>query len=265
MLRARGIGLHLRGHDLLSGVDCHIDRGEVLAILGPNGAGKSSLLRVLAREVTVTSGSIDFDGRPLRDWDAMSLARHRAVLPQAETLRFDFSAREVVRLGRYPWSNADDAIAVQSALHLTDTTALAERAYPSLSQGERARVQFARVLAQLTSPSPDTTRLLLLDEPTASLDPAHQHAVLGVTRRFARNGGAAIVVLHDLNLALHYADRVLLLSRGHVFAQGPAQTTLDAARLSKLFGIEVDRIAADPPHPGWIVSRAPVEHERENF
>lgn len=245
------------GRSLLHDVSLRLAPGEVHAVLGPNGAGKSTLLKVLSGELRPQSGRVELNGRALHAVPPRERARHRAVLPQLDRLRFGFKAEQVVAIGRQPClrhTSAREHEIVLSALDAAGVRALAQRRYTTLSGGERARVQFARVLAQIWEPLPAGPRYLLLDEPTASLDLAHQHRLMTTARRFAADGVGVLAVLHDPNLALRYADRVSLLRDGRVLASGAPATVMDAEHLHRLYGIEVDIIAVDGQR-GWIVPR----------
>jgi iron complex transport system ATP-binding protein len=217
----------------VDGVSLDLARGEVLALVGPNGAGKSTLLKLLAGDLSPSGGEVTLEGRPLARFGAKELALKRALLPQQTILQFAFTARAVVAMGRHPHlgmageSPEDDAV-VEAALARTETVPLAERVYPSLSGGEQARVSLARVLAQ-------ETPVLLLDEPTAALDLRHQQSVLRIARDLAREGTAVLAVLHDLNLAATYADRIALLDEGKLVADGTPWDVLTEERLSAVF------------------------------
>lgn len=246
-LRANNLAFAAGGQPLLKNLSLSVGPGEFHAILGPNGAGKSTLLRLLARDLKPVQGGIELNGRALPDWDAVALARQRAVLPQNESLRFAFTVNEVVALGRLPCRRngaARELQIIDEALRLTDALHLRARLYPTLSGGERQRVQLARVLVQIWE-SADQPRYLLLDEPTASLDLRHQHECLRIARSFASQGVGVIAVLHDPNLALRYADQVLLLQRGQQVAQGPSPQVLTAAILHQVFGINAAVIEHD--------------------
>lgn len=242
-LAARGVGVRIGERALLEDVSLDIAPGEIVALAGPNGAGKSTLLRALAGDLTPTSGEVLLDGRLVTGFRARELALRRAVLPQQTIMQFAFAAREVVAMGRHPHTSRrddfgqDEAIIAASMLR-TETTALAERSYPSLSGGEQSRVSLARVLAQ-------EAPILLLDEPTAALDLRHQQAVLAIARELASGGAAVLAVLHDLNLAAAYADRVALLSAGRLAAVGRPWDVLTAEILSAIF----DHPIVIVPHP----------------
>ena len=256
-LRARHLGYARGARRLVDGIDLELGAGEVLAVLGPNGAGKSTLLRLLAGELRPSTGEVSLDTRALRDWDAGELARRRAVLPQSESLRFAFSVEQVVQLGRLPWPAGRETEIARETLQAAGVAHLIDRAYPELSTGERSRVQFARVLAQVWEPQPKAARYLLLDEPTASLDLAHQHDILAATRRFADHGAGVVAVLHDPNLALLYSDRCLLLKEGCAVACGPTREVLTPSRVSAVFGIEVCAVQRPGSALPWLVPMPP--------
>lgn len=241
-LHADDIGVRVGGVQLLDGVSLRLSPGEVGAVLGPNGAGKSTLLSALAGLRLPDAGQVVLGGRPLPSLAAATLALERAVLPQDTGVAFDFSVRDVVELGRYPHRMAparDEAGIVRAAMALTGVGHLAGRALNSLSGGERARAQLARVLAQIWHPLPDgRPRWLLLDEPTAALDLRHQHATMATVRRWARGQGVGVLaVLHDPNLALRYADRVWVLDGGRLQASGAPAQTLTPALLQRVWGV----------------------------
>jgi iron complex transport system ATP-binding protein len=245
VLSAAGLSVRRGDRALLEDASLALAPGRVTAVIGPNGAGKSTLLRAITGDLRPDAGSVSFLGRPLADWPVAELARHRAVLPQESDLSFPFRVEEVVRLGRIPHpgggDSSHDKIVALDCLRQVDLSALADRVYPTLSGGEKQRVHLARALAQLR-PAPGVptpaARALLLDEPTASLDLSHQHAVLALARELAlREGVAVLAILHDLNLVLSYADDLVVLRRGRVVASGPAATTLTPALIQDVFAV----------------------------
>ncbi len=243
-LCAQAIGLTAQGQPLLLNIDLHLLPGQVGAILGPNGAGKSTLLGVLSGLKPPHTGGVWIDAQALTRAQLPALGRRRAVLPQDTHIAFDFSAREVVELGRYPHRlqpSADESAIVEQAMALTHTRHLAQRRMAWLSGGERLRVQLARVLAQIwEAPSDGSSRWLLLDEPTAALDLQHQHAVLTTVRDWAhRHGVGVLMVLHDLNLALRYTDRVWVIRDGQLHASGSTSIVLDPALVADVWQIGV--------------------------
>mgnify|MGYP003584643044 FL=1 len=223
-------GFQAGGKSLLSGVTASLQPGRFCAILGPNGAGKSTLLSLLSGQRRPAQGQVQLDDRPMDSHDAARLALRRAVMPQESSVAFDFNAEEIVTLGRLPHRAAPEANEreiVANAMALTGVSALGQRILNTLSGGEKARVHLARALAQLWNPRPDgASRWLLLDEPTAALDVAHQHSAMALVRRWASQGVGVVAVLHDLNLALRYADEVIVLGQGRLVAHGPSAQVL---------------------------------------
>lgn len=242
---ASDVGVQIGGASLLHGVHFSLAPGEMGAILGPNGAGKSTLLSVLAGLRAPSRGAVWLNGQAVRTSHLAEFAAVRAVLPQDTQVAFDFRVREVVALGRYPHRlnpSAHEAGIVEAAMALTDVAALAERAVSNLSGGERARVQLARVLAQIWEPS-SAPRWLLVDEPTAALDLHHQHHTLRTLRRWSRESGVGVVaVLHDLNLALRYVDQVWVLDGGRLQAQGPPGQVLTPALVQRVWRVPVSAV-----------------------
>lgn len=245
MLRVDELDCARGGRRILEGISFQLNAGEVLAVLGTNGAGKSTLLASLTGELAPLSGSVELAGRALGSWSAQERARRMAVLPQSSSLAFPFSVAEVVAMGRLPHGTGrhQDELIIDQALEATDVVQLRERSYLSLSGGERQRVHLARVLAQVWDA--EEQGCLLLDEPTASLDLAHQQLILQQARNMAARGLAVVVVLHDLNLAARYADRLLLLHEGRIGALGAPWDVLSAERIAEVFGVEV-RIEKHP-------------------
>ena len=239
-LEARDVHLHYGTRRVLQGVSLRAQPGRVLALIGPNGAGKSSLLGVLAGLLQPSMGIAALDGVALSRWPAVELARRRAMLSQRVQLGFGFRAEEVAMLGRSPHGAASPAASdrriVEAALKATGTWPLRARNYLELSGGEQQRVQLARVLAQIWD-CRDAPGWLLLDEPEAGLDIAHQHELLGHARQLAGQGFGVIAVLHELNLAGRYADDVALLAHGRLVRHGSREQVLDAPVLSKIYGV----------------------------
>ncbi len=249
MLEGRNIHVVVDGSDLLEDVSIHVRPGEVVAVLGPNGAGKSTLLKVLCGDLSPTKGTVSMEGRLLTSWDKKASAQVRAVLPQQSSLSFPFRVLEVALMGRSPhWRGSEtqrDYAIARAALQEAGVDHLAGRLYPTLSGGEGQRVHLGRVLAQIWEAVAQMPRYLLLDEPTSSLDLAHQHQILSAARAFAERQVGVLVVLHDLNLAAQYADRVLLLKAGRAVATGPPEQVLQVCIIESVYEIPVTVI----PHP----------------
>lgn len=264
MLEAQDISVERGRRALVRDVSLVLEPGQSVAIVGPNGAGKTTLLRALSGEIAPTAGKVLLHGRELARWSKEELARARAVLPQSSSLDFPFTVGEVVLMGRMPHGRSArrDMEIAQAALELVGAAQLADRLYTTLSGGERQRVQLARVLAQIWEG--DEPRYLLLDEPTASLDLAHQQATMRTARRFARRGVGVVAVLHDLNLAAQHADRIVVLSDGRVVAAGPARDALTPDIIRGVFGIEACMITHPRFRSPLIAPRAWYDDELAN-
>jgi len=235
LLELREVVVRYGPHTVLDRFSLTLDRGEVLALVGPNGAGKSTALKVAAGLLKPVSGSALFQGRELSHWKRREFARACAVVPQSPTLPPLYTVRAAAALGRTPYlpflgtESARDRAAVDRSLEIAGISALAERRTAELSGGERQRVALARALAQ-------EPHCLLLDEPTANLDPRYQESTLAVLRQMAaRDRVGAMVVLHDLSLAAHFADRVVLMADGRVVASGPPECVLRPELLSETY------------------------------
>jgi iron complex transport system ATP-binding protein len=219
-------------------------------VLGANGAGKSTLLSVLAGELPAASGRIEIDGVSLHEMTPPILARLRTVLPQSSTLSFDLAVTDVVAMGAYPFPEAKPAAVaatVDRALVLADAAHLRGRRYLHLSGGEQQRVQFARAVVQcLVMHRPGAIHFLLLDEPTASLDPRHQQGLMSAAARLAvEEGMGVLAVLHDVNLAARWCHRLLLLGDGRAVACGTPGEVLQPAILRDVY----QTAATVLPHP----------------
>ena len=253
MFEVRGATVTRSQRALLDDVSLTVEAGEVLAVMGENGAGKSTLLKLLAGDFAPDRGTILLDGRPLDEWSMREQALRRAVMPQQTSLAFAFSAFEVVMLGRLPHDQgrpgAVDRLIAREAMRRTDVLTLVDRSYPTLSGGERARVMLARALAQVMGGDEATgasrgPKALLLDEPSAALDIAHQQTAFAMIRDLAQHEGIAVVaVLHDPNLAMRFADRAALFRQGRLLALGPIETTMTEDALSACFSIPMRRVS----------------------
>lgn len=241
-LTAKGASLQRDGNVLCRDVDLSLEGGQLVSIVGPNGAGKSSLLALLAGDVEPATGSVDLDGVRLSAIEAIELARRRSVLAQSNSVAFPFTVAEVVTMGRFARSAessaATDQRIVTESMEATDVSHLARRRITTLSGGEAARVALARVLAQ-------DTPIVLLDEPTASLDIKHQEMVFDLLRSKAAAGCLVIMVVHDLGAAADISDRLILIDDGRIVADGRPVDVLSSELLSDVYDypltVEVDR------------------------
>lgn len=245
ILDARGLGFAVPGRQILDGIDFTIGEGEVAALVGHNGSGKSTLIKLLARQLLPSSGSIAFEGRPADAFAAREFARKVAYLPQDLSTATGMTVRELVACGRYPWHGAlgrftdEDGSKVEEAIEQTHLGALAGRMVETLSGGERQRAWIAMLLAQ-------DARCLLLDEPISALDIIHQIEVLDLVRRLAHERSLTVaVVLHDINMAARFCDRIHALKAGRIVAAGTPAEMMTAETLLEIYGLDMKVM----PHP----------------
>lgn len=231
---------------LLQDISLQLHAGEILAIIGPNGAGKTSLLKAVVGDLPLDKGNVracNFDLSTRRhDIKAnRQLAKRLAMLPQLSLLNFPYRVEEVVELGRAPHDSGlqQDKDIVAQSLTAMDITHLRGRLYTRLSGGEKQRVQLARVMTQIWRAVDAQPRLLLLDEPTSSLDLGHQQQLMQAIRDFATQGVAIVMVLHDINLAARNADRVLALQQGRMIGFGPPSKIINAKLIQQLFDVDL--------------------------
>lgn len=215
-------------------VSLAVSAGLCTALLGPNGSGKSTLLRLLLGTLPPARGRVSLEGRPVGAWARAEMARRIGVVPQAEEINFPITVRELVGMGRYPYlgpwkrEREADRLAVDAALERCDIADLRDRPITTLSGGERQRALVARALAQEPA-------ILVLDEPTASLDVRHEMAIFELLRDLGASGTTVLLVTHSLNLASRFADRLVLLSRGRVAASGEPREVIDQARIEAVY------------------------------
>lgn len=237
LISAQGVSVRIGDKVLLRDVSFEARPGEVLGLIGPNGAGKSTLLAALSGDIPLEAGEIQIGGVDPYSSSARDLSRVRSVMLQEVSVSFAFLVRDVVEMGRRPWARTDqsanDDQVVDEALRATEVSHLAERDIMTLSGGERSRVAMSRVLAQQTP-------VVLLDEPTAALDIRHQELTLGLVRGMAEAGTAVVIVLHDLNAAAAYCDRVLCLANGETAAHGTVSEVYTSETLSAIYGWDID-------------------------
>jgi iron complex transport system ATP-binding protein len=238
---AEQVSFGYRGGTLvLDDVSTTTPRGGLVGILGPNGSGKTTLLRILAGLLRPSQGSVSLDGADLRTVPRASVARRMAMVPQETQLAFEYTVLEMATMGRYPHLGAfeiegpEDLEIAREALRATGTDHLASRLFNTLSGGEKQRVVIAGALAQ-------APEILLLDEPTASLDLAYQLEIRSILRTLNRERDLTIVVsTHDLNFAASLCRELVLLHQGRVLASGPTETMLEASLIRQLYGVDVD-------------------------
>lgn len=249
VLRAERLAARFGPAALFADVSLELRAGEVLVVIGPNGVGKSTLLRLLAGITTPAAGAVTLDDRPLLGLPPRTRAQRIGVLLEAPDATFGFTPRELVMLGRFPhlgrmgFASADDRAHVDAALAALQLDPLADRPYPTLSSGERQRVGIARLFCQ-------DPPVMLLDEPTARLDPAHALGVARLLRAAAAGGKAVLAVVHDLDLAAKLADRLVVLADGRAEEGAPGEM-LTPERIARVWGVRARRV--DDGRPALVL------------
>ena len=247
---------HVRILDMVS---VQLAAGEILVLCGPNGAGKSTLLRMMSGESRPSAGSVLIKNRDVRAWNTKKLARVRAVLHQESFLTFPFRVHDVVLLGRFPYKTPEiDEEIIDMCLQKVGMFEMKDRKYTTLSGGEKQRVQLARVLAQLEEEG-GGEKILMLDEPTSSLDLPHQESTLKIAAEYARSKNhCVVVVLHDLNLAAAWADKIIFMRRGRSCYEGTPQAVLTPENIEAIYGLRTHILAhPDTQRPLVIIDRGP--------
>jgi iron complex transport system ATP-binding protein len=240
LLEAQAISMVVGGATLVDGIDLKIGAGEMVAIVGPNGAGKSTLLRMLSGDLRPTRGQVMLKQRDIHTYPPRQLAYHRTMLSQHINVTFPFTVEEIVHMGSGDAGRATAQPLVEAALGEVGLSHFSQRQLPTLSGGEQQRAHFARVLVQLAcGEAQHGPGLLLLDEPTSSLDMRHQIDLVETARQRAKNGTAVVAVLHDLNLAMRFADRIVLLHRGRLAVDGGRTDAITAETIRRIFEVDV--------------------------
>jgi len=238
MLCWRQLSFSYEALPVLNNITADVQRGELLGVIGANGAGKSSLLQLTAGVIPMQHGAVELFGRSADKLSVSERAKRVSYLPQIAAVEWPLNVRQVVALGRLPHSGMflqesdDDVVAITEAMLNTDVIALAERRMTTLSGGERMRVMIARMLAT-------QAELLLADEPIAALDLLHQLQIMQLFKQHCERGGAAVIALHDLNMAARFCDRLLLLHNHQMLVSGTPTQVLTSDHLSQAYGVTV--------------------------
>lgn len=257
ILSATGVTVRYAGAsaDAVADAGMSLGTGELVAVVGPNGGGKTTLVRALLGLTPLSSGSVSLDGRPVSDWSRRELARVVALVPQREETPFSWRVADIVGFGRYARRGPldpmgpEDRAAIDMALQRCDVAALRHRRIETLSGGEWQRVRIARALAQ-------EPRLLVLDEPTSSLDLGHEMELFELVAGLVAGGLSALVVTHDLNLASRFAARILVLDGGRIAASGPPEEVVRADLLSRVFRWPVEVLPLAEGRPQVVALRS---------
>ncbi len=237
ILQCTSLGLSIQQQTLLDNVSLDFQTGQFIGLIGPNGAGKSTLLKLLSGLSEPSAGVVRLQGQPLKNYTRRDIAQQVSFVPQDTSINYAFSVKEIVAMGRNPHLGAfqpeaeQDLAIIAEALEKTDLASLADRPVDQLSGGERQRVFIARSLAQQTS-------VLLMDEPTASLDLCHQLEILSLLRNLAEQGHLVIVAIHDLDMASRFCHRLVIMSKGTIAAEGKPHDVITPQNLRDHFAIE---------------------------
>ena len=239
-IETAGLGFSIDGHDILSGIDLRVMRHQWIGLIGPNGCGKSTLLKNIYRQYQPSAGAVYVNGDDVRGLKNKALARRMAVLAQENNLEFDFTVREIVAMGRYAHrsflqaaTDEDDAVCA-AALETVGMSGFAERSFLSLSGGEKQRVYMAMAFAQ-------QSEILILDEPTNHLDIGYQLHLMDTLRQQQRDRGVTVFTsIHDMDLAAAYCDRIIMMDRGRIVAQGLPEEVLQVDLIQSIFHVDVE-------------------------
>lgn len=247
LLTANNISVAMHGVQILHDISLTLESGQLVAVIGPNGAGKTSLVKAITGDLALSGGEVRFNNVALNSYPLEARATQLAMLAQQSELNFSFPVVDVVGLGRTPHASgsAEDNRVVAETLAAVDMSAHREKLYTWLSGGEKQRVQLARVLAQVWRKEDSPARLLVLDEPTASLDVAHTQQLMRVLRGMASDGAGIIMNVHDFNIAARYADHIIVLKQGRLEVQGAPHEVINEAMMRRIFNVET-RIVQNP-------------------
>ena len=249
-LNLESVSLKLDNRQILKDVSLEINEGEIVSVIGPNGAGKSTLLNVLTGDINPDSGEIFYDDKQLKQISIQERAFTRSVMSQMQTLVFNFSVKDVIEMGWLQRGNSDFSnnfsMAFENVTKECNVHNLIHRKFNSLSGGEQRRVHFARTLLQLWRPSESNDpRYLLLDEPTANLDLSSEMLLMNILKKRASLNVGILVILHDLNLASHFADKIAIIKDGEIMAFGEPEKIMEDAFLTSIYDVPI-KVKHDP-------------------
>lgn len=241
-IKAKSITWIANENEILKDISLEIQEGEVFTIIGPNGAGKSSLLNIVSGDINPSSGEVSIDGRPLKDISIQERAFIRSVMSQSQAIVYDFTVKEIIEMGWIDRGSPEFSDAFSEAIDETSRECfvdhLLERKFNTLSGGEQRRVHFARTLLQLWRPSNSTDpKYMFLDEPTANLDLFHELKMMELIKKKSYLGTGILLILHDLNLASRFSDRVGIFKEGNIVCSGKPKEVYKQDVLSEVYGL----------------------------
>lgn len=246
MLKADNVSFTIEGQKLVDNISLEFKPGTFNVIMGQNGAGKSTFLRLLAGSSRVTEGEVTLFGKNVKSYKEIDLARMRAVLSQHYEISFPVTVHDIVLMGRYPHFKSEpgtiDMRIIDESLDLMGISGLKDRNYDTLSGGEAQKVQMARVLSQIRQNGDKENKILFLDEPVSQLDIHYQYFMLQAAKKLTAENVLVIAVLHDLNLALNYADNIIFLKKGKLVKEFASVGEIDSEIIREVFDIEMESI-----------------------
>lgn len=252
MIEVTNLSFTIGNRLLLHSLDLELPNASLVSILGPNGAGKSTLLQLLSGIYQASTGSVRLDGKNIRDYNTVELAKKRAYLHQQNQISGSFTVQDVLEMGRFPYAhgklNAFDKQVVQAVLDEFALTEMRDKWYQQLSGGEQQRVQFARCFVQLRSQNSSKTdrKILFLDEPLNNLDLKFQFELMQKAAELAKNEGVLVIaVLHDMNMAYQFSDRILLLKKGKLMLNEKTELAMNSNTLSEVYDVEIQKITTN--------------------
>tara|TARA_B100000579_G_C22847358_1_gene865245 strand:+ start:932 stop:1720 length:789 start_codon:yes stop_codon:yes gene_type:complete len=233
---------------LIDNITFDIDYGEIACVIGPNGSGKSTLIKLITGELKPTTGNIIFQNKKIEDWAPIDLACYRSVLSQSNHLSFPFSVIDIIKMGRYPIKNStkeqNDEI-YRKLIDIFDLNKNINQNYTTLSGGEKQRVQLARVFSQIWSDNEYSNKILIIDEPTSFLDINHQYALFEFLKSMNQKGLTILMVLHDLNQAIAYSNKIIMLKEAKLIASDKISEIINTEKLEEVFNIKLKLIKND--------------------
>ena len=257
MLVAENIEYKVGHKYILNDCSVSFEAGRFHVIMGANGAGKSTLLKLLAGSIHSTAGAVYLDQKKINHYKSRELAKLRAVLSQHYSISFPVTTHEIVLMGRYPYFNtspsSNDLDICEKAMELMQVLELKERDYATLSGGEAQKVQMSRVLSQIWRTNEEDKKILFLDEPVSHLDIKYQHQLLNVAKELCKKHVTVIAILHDINLALTYADRILFMKQGKIFYETHSSKEVTTTIIKDIFDIEARIIEQGSGHRPVVV------------
>jgi iron complex transport system ATP-binding protein len=246
MLNIENIAYSIKGKNILNNISENFIAGKINVILGPNGSGKSTLLKIISGEIVDFTGNVKYNQLNISSIGIKNLSKIRAVLTQQSVLQFPLTIEEIILMGRYPHFDfnptRNDLKICQEVIDMFGLNNMKERNYLTLSGGEKQRVQFARVMAQVWENNATSNRYIFLDEPLNSLDIKYQKEFLELIKKFITPNTIVIAILHDINISIKYADKLHFMKEGKIIASGTSTDIIDTQLIKNVFGIEVDII-----------------------